>query len=253
MSKSSNIFSLIIDKIVVQLLKALYQVGGDMIGLTFDGKDAAYNDGNTYILETPEGLILFDTGCGDTLDQIFENMRYWQLNPENIRYCLLTHAHFDHAGGGHLLAKQGVKIMANAEVADAVASGDDRTCPYLYHKTFTPFQVSEVFADNCKFELLGIEFEAMHLPGHSQGCTAFFFRHENRRIVVSGDIIGTLLDGYHGWSGSIDFDKETYLKSLNKFSKIDTDMMLPGHGTVYFHKPRRRVEEAFNQALCEWR
>jgi hypothetical protein len=29
--------------------------------------------------------------------------------------------------------------------------------------------------------------------------------------------------------------------------------MLPGHGLIYFHKPRRRVEEAFNQALIQWR
>jgi len=61
------------------------------------------------------------------------------------------------------------------------------------------------------------------------------------------------LDGYHGWSGSIDFDKSKYLESLKKFAKIDTDIMLPGHGLIYFHKPRRRVEEALNLALIEWR
>ena len=104
-----------------------------------------------------------------------------------------------------------------------------------------------------KIDLLGIEFEVMHLPGHSMGCTAYFFEYEGKKIVVSGDIIGTLLDGYHGWSGSIDFNKEKYLESLQRFSKIDTDLMLPGHGMIYFHKPRRRVEEAWNLALIEWR
>ena len=37
--------------------------------------------------------------------------------------------------------------------------------------------------------------------------------------AVSGDIIGTLLAGDFGWSGSIDFNKEIYTESLRKFAK----------------------------------
>jgi len=48
-------------------------------------------------------------------------------------------------------------------------------------------------------------------------------------------------------------NREKYLESLKKFSKIDTDIMLPGHSLIYFHKPKRRVEEAWNLALIEWR
>lgn len=237
----------------MQILKNLYQVGGDLNGITFDGKDAGYNDGNTYIIKRDNGLIMFDTGCGDTMNQIFDNMNYWGLNPDDIKYCILTHPHFDHTAGGHILKERGVIFISTSETADAVSTGDERTCPYLYHKIFTPFQVDTIISDEEKFNLLGLEFEVMYLPGHSMGCTAYFLNYEGKKIVVSGDIIGTLLDGYHGWSGSIDFNKEKYLESLQRFSKIDTDIMLPGHGLIYFHKPRRRVEEAFNLALIEWR
>ncbi len=237
----------------MQILKNLFQVGGDLNGITYDGKEAGYNDANTYIIKCNEGLIMFDTGCGDTMQQIFDNMNYWNLNHDDIKYCLLTHPHFDHAGGGHILKEKGVKFISIAETADAVAKGDDRTCPYLYHKSFVPFEVDKIISDGEKINLFGIELEAIHLPGHSMGCTAYFFNYEGKRIVVSGDIIGTLLDGYHGWSGSIDFNKEKYIQSLLKFSKIDTDIMLPGHGMIYFHRPRKRVEEALNIALIKWR
>ncbi|MEE9431883.1 MAG: MBL fold metallo-hydrolase [Melioribacteraceae bacterium] len=237
----------------MQILKNLFQVGGDLNGITFDGKDAGYNDGNTYIIKRGEGLIMFDAGCGDTMEQIFDNMKYWNLNPNDIKYCILTHAHFDHTGGGHILKERGVKFISISETADAVSKGDDRTCPYLYHKNFVPFEVDRIIKDGEKFEVLGLEFEAVNFTGHSMGCTAYFFNYEKKKIVVSGDVIGTLLAGYFGWDGSIDFNKEKYLESLKKFSKIDTDMMLPGHGLIYFHKPRRRVEEALNIALIEWR
>ncbi|GAB2773016.1 MBL fold metallo-hydrolase [Rhabdobacter roseus] len=237
----------------MQVLKNLYQVGGDLNGITFDQPGALWNDGNSYILKTPEGLLLFDCGCGDTLEQIFANMRYWDLPPEEIRYCLLTHPHYDHAGGAHLLKQRGVKLVAIRQTAEAVAAGDERCCGYLYHKEFTPVTVDQLVTDGQTLSLLGVDIEVMHLPGHSMGCTAFFFTLDQRRIVISGDVIGTLLSGDFGWSGSIDFDKKIYTESLRKFARVDTDLMLPGHGMIYFHKPRWRVEEALNAALMQWR
>ncbi len=237
----------------MQILKNLFQVSGDLNGLTFDQPGALWNDGNAYVLKTPQGLILFDCGCGETIEQLFDNMRYWDLAPEEIQYCLLTHAHLDHAGGAHILKKRGVKIMAVAETAEAIATGDERCCGYLYHKTFQPVMVDQVLVDKQRRNLLGIEIEVMHLPGHSMGCTAYLFTWEQKRVVISGDVIGTLLSGDFGWSGSIDFDKKIYTASLRRFAKIETDIMLPGHGMVYFHKPRRRVEEVLNAALMQWR
>lgn len=237
----------------MQILNGIYQVGGDLMGITWDGEDAGYRDGNTYAIATEQGIVLFDCGCGNTWGAIERNMRYWELDPANIHTCILTHPHIDHAGAGHILKRNGVKFAAHANTADAVAAGDERCCGYLYHKEFQPFEVDTRLTDGDTFNACGITFDAMHLPGHSMGCTAYFFEHEGKQIVVSGDVIGTLLDGYFGWSGSIDFDKNAYLESLRRFAKIDTDIMLPGHGMVYFHKPRRRVEEVLNIALMEWR
>jgi glyoxylase-like metal-dependent hydrolase (beta-lactamase superfamily II) len=237
----------------MQILKGLYQVGGDINGITFDEPGALWNDANSYILETPQGLIMFDCGCGDTLPQIFRNMQYWGLQPEQIKYCILTHPHLDHAGGAHLLKKMGVKLLAIGETADAVASGDERCCGYLYHKTFTPVEADEVLHDGQTLQILGVTIGVMHLPGHSMGCTAYDLMLGDKKVVISGDVIGTLLVGDFGWSGSIDFNKQAYIASLRKFSKVDMDVMAPGHGMTYFHQPRRRVEEVLNAALMQWR
>lgn len=237
----------------MQVVKELYQVGGDLNGVTFDLQGALWNDANTYILKTGKGLILFDCGCGNTLDQILRNMKYWDLKPEDIRFCLLTHPHLDHTGAAHLLKKRGVKLVASYETAEALSSGDERCAGYLYHKTFVPVEVDQVVSDAENADFLGVEINVGLYPGHSKGCTAYSFLHENRRITVSGDIIGTLLAGDFGWDGSFDFDKKVYTESLRRFAKVEMDIMLPGHGLIYFHKPRWRVEEALNSALIQWR
>lgn len=237
----------------MQLLRGLYQVGGDLNGITWCGVDAGFEDGNTYAIAAREGIVLIDCGNGETLPQIFDNMRYWGLNPDEIRACFLTHPHWDHAGGAHLLQDRGVRIYAHRNTAEAVRSGDERCCGFAYHKTFTPFNVDVALEDGDRADACGIEMEVMHLPGHTQGCTAYLFTHEGKRIAACGDIIGTLLSGDFGWSGSIDFDKKVYTESLRRFARIDTDMMLAGHGLCYFHQPRRRVEQALNSALMQWR
>lgn len=237
----------------MQIIKNLYQVGGSLNGITWNGQDAGYDDCNTYVWKTQEGLIMFDCGCGDTMEQIFANMELWGMRPEDIAACFLTHAHLDHAGGAHLLKQMGVTLYAHAEAARAIGCGDERCCGYLYHKRFTPCSIDVCLKDGDEVKFGNSVIRAMYLPGHTAGCTAYAMNCEGRKLVVSGDVIGTLLDGYFGWDGSIDFDKKAYLQSLRRFARYDSDIMLPGHGLIYFHEPRRRVEEALNQALCDWR
>ena len=199
------------------------------------------------------GLILFDCGCGDTIEQIFYNMKYWGMSPGDIKFCLLTHSHLDHAGAAQKLKSLNVKLVASRETADAISSGDERCCGYLYHKVFQACEADQIVSDGELLDIFGKKIEVILLPGHTMGCTAYLFTHENKRILVSGDVIGTLLVGDFGWDGSIDFNKQVYLKSLKRLAKQDADIMLPGHGMIYFYKPRRRVEQVLNQALIQWR
>lgn len=237
----------------MQLLRGLYQVGGDLNGITWCGADAGFEDGNCYAIAAAEGIVMIDCGNGETLPQIFDNMRYWGLEPESIRACFLTHSHWDHAGAAHLLRARGVRLYAHRKTAEAVASGDERCCGFCYHKVFTPCDVDVALEDGQQVEACGLSITARHFPGHTQGCTAYLFTYEGKRIAACGDIIGTLLCGDFGWSGSIDFDKKVYTESLRRFAQVDTDIMLAGHGLSYFHQPRRRVEQALNSALMQWR
>jgi len=237
----------------MQILKHIYQVGGSLNGITWCGGYGNYADCNTYIAEGDHGVVLFDCGNGETFDEILENMRYWGFDAKDIKACFITHPHLDHAGACHRAKKLGIPLYAHDETARAIESGDERCAGYLYNKTFTPCSADERLSDGDRISICGMEIEAMHCPGHTAGCTAFLFSLDGKRIAVSGDIIGTLLDGYFGWDGSFDFDRKTYLESLIRFSRRNFDIMLPGHGMVYHHRPKTRIENALNEALIRWR
>lgn len=237
----------------MQLLPGLYQVGGSLSGLTANQIAGPFDDCNVYALQIDGAIVLIDCGNGETFGEIEQNMRAWNLDPKAITTCLLTHAHYDHAGAGFLLKERGINLIAHAECADAVQAGDERCCGYLYHRKFTPFSVDSLVSDGQTISVHGMSIEAIHLPGHTRGCTAFLLTWAGKRILFSGDVIGTLGYGHFGWDGSIDFDKKTYIHSLLNMARLDFECMFPGHGLCSFSRPKERVETSLNEALMQWR
>jgi len=237
----------------MQLLPNLYQISGTVSGLSGSQAGDVFDECNVYCLKTEAGLILIDSGSGDYWDQGEANLALWGLESRDIIACLFTHAHYDHAGAAHRLKEMGVSLYASEESAHAMESGDERCCGFLYHKEFIPTTIDHTVRDRDVFTVGGVSFEAISLPGHTMGCTAYRIKWAGRTVLFSGDVIGTLGYGHFGWSGSIDFDKEVYLRSLLTMSRLDFDVMLGGHGVGSFINPIHRVEVSLNEALMAWR
>lgn len=54
---------------------------------------------SAWLLETDQGLILFDALYGDLTDLAIDGIRELGFDPDDIRYVIVTHAHYDHIGG----------------------------------------------------------------------------------------------------------------------------------------------------------
>lgn len=54
---------------------------------------------SAWVLETDQGLILFDSLYGELTDIAIDGIRDLGMDPNDIRYLIVSHAHFDHIGG----------------------------------------------------------------------------------------------------------------------------------------------------------
>ena len=54
---------------------------------------------SSYLLTTPEGHVLIDTGVEQTVPMITANITKLGFKPADIKIMLSSHAHFDHVGG----------------------------------------------------------------------------------------------------------------------------------------------------------
>lgn len=70
------------------------------------------------------GLILIDGGLPQSAGRILDNVRKAGFDPEDIRWILNSHAHFDHAGGIAALARiTGARVAAGRDGVIALTKG----------------------------------------------------------------------------------------------------------------------------------
>ena len=237
----------------MQIIPDIYLVGSQDCFLTYTdwySPDCEYIDCNVFALKLTDQIILFDSGNGASIDQIFDNMLAWNLNPSAISHCFLTHPHFDHAAGASFLKDKGIKIIAHSICADAVQSGDARTCPYLYHRPFPKCEVDIVLQDEDHLTIGDLKIDALHTPGHADGSMVYSFQWRNRKICVTGDLVAE--SGSLGWDGGIDFNKAKYINSLKQALKLQPDVILPGHRRPALSRGSIWIEQALNKAIMNW-
>ena len=73
---------------------------------------------SSFLITTPAGHILIDSGFGTTVPMIRENLRKLGYRFEDIKILLNSHAHLDHAGG-HALVKRLTHAQIVMSEADA--------------------------------------------------------------------------------------------------------------------------------------
>ncbi len=124
----------------------------------------------SYLITTPEGHILHDTGSADMHALIVSNVEKLGFNVRDIRIMISSHAHWDHVEG-HAAMKRvtGAQVVALGGDAVALQSGQDNSA--LGARGWEPVTVDRVIEDGDTVALGGVTLRALWTGGHTQGAT----------------------------------------------------------------------------------
>jgi len=83
--------------------------------------------------------------------------------------------------------------------------------------------VAETFSERHTFD---DDFEAIPIPGHTEGATAYLWNSGQQRCLFTGD---TLYFGEDGWRAAVlqSSDREAYIASLDLIGQLDFDVIVP--------------------------
>ena len=133
----------------------------------------------SYLITTPQGHILIDTGMTEMHDVIRNNVAKLGFKTADIKIMLSSHAHFDHvAGHAAMKTLTGAQVMAMTGDAEALESGKDNSA--LGAVGWEPVKVDRVLKHGDTVSLGGTMLRAIHAPGHTQGATTWVTRVEER-------------------------------------------------------------------------
>ena len=176
--------------------------------------------------------------------RLVERLRRLRLRPTGI---VVTHAHFDHAGGVAALLD-----AFGGEVPVYVHPGDReqvlhpeldgvlaRSCPDVRP---APAGALVDFADGDEVTLDGLILRARHVPGHTAGSTCLMVEGAASPLLFTGDTLfagGTGRCDLPGGSRSL---AEASLRALLETLPAET-IVLPGHGGITTVGEEREVSD----------
>lgn len=131
---------------------------------------------SSYLITTPEGHILLDTGFEDTVPLVQKSVEQLGFKVSDIKIILSSHAHIDHVGG-HAAMKRltGASIYASAEDTKTLESGGADDFIPLPRETilYPPAKVDRIIRDGECVTLGDVSLTAHLTPGHTRGATTW--------------------------------------------------------------------------------
>ena len=209
-------------------------------------------DLSTYLITTPAGNILINTGVGDTANQIKASVEQLGFKLSDTKILTATHGHFDHAAGLAQLKKMtGARLIVSEPDKELFESGGRADFRFGDDpgSRFDPVKVDATFKDNDTISLGGTVLTAHHHPGHTKGATSFTLdvpeNGKTYRVVIAnmGSINpGVTVSGMPKYPGIGD----DYARTFKAQKDMPIDIWLASHASQFKLHEKYKPGDPYN-------
>lgn len=227
-----------------------------------------YNIGNrvvnNYLFAIDEGYILIDTGYENGFARFQRNLKKLNIQPSEIKFIFLTHAHDDHAGFlNKVLAITNAKVILHPKAIKRLKSGQNSfeggcssMLAYIFCKLFALFGKSEhkfppikdeylnrlITTDSQEFRNLNLPIQIIETPGH----TADHISLLKGGILFCGD---AAMNGFPSIKRNIIWieNLQDYRKSWEKMIASNPANIYPSHGKPFDEDDLKRFIKSIDK------
>ena len=212
-----------------------------------------------HLIDTGEGLILLDSGYFGATHLLVDSIWRAGFDPENVRWIIHTHGHYDHFGASEeFRIMYGTKLAISKVDAEYLRTKPERA---LINKKLFPFAEIPAFdheiEDGEIFELGNVKIRCVLSPGHTPGVLSLFFDvTDNGKTYLAGTFGGVGINAVslpYLVHDERNYDAaEQMLSSIERLRKEPVVVHLGNHpqnnGT--FAKREKQLEEGGNPFIA---
>jgi metallo-beta-lactamase class B len=138
-----------------------------------------------FLITTPAGHILLDTGFEAAVPRLRENIEQLGFRYRDIKLILTSHAHIDHVQAHALVRQQtGAQVVVSAADATFVESGGKGEPVFDGVYEWTTCPVDRRVNDGDQVTLGGVTLTAHLTPGHTVGATTWTMQvHDAKKTL----------------------------------------------------------------------
>lgn len=204
---------------------------------------------NSYLLETPQGVIAIDTGYPGGADAFRRRFtRRWPL--DELKCVFLTHHHDDHAGFlGDLLKMCEARVVLHPLALSHLRAGRSAEPPGAGYSSRRGSWFSLVKRDfsfppvdpgsrailveseeDQPFERLGLPLKVLHLPGHTEDSIGLYLTETRQLFCGDAAMSGPLSVARHTiWIE----DPARFGASWDRMLALSPGRIFPSHGAPF--------------------
>lgn len=183
---------------------------------------------SVWALRTSEGIILVDAIFDYSVEaEVIEGLKKLGIDPKEIRYVIISHAHADHSGGAGVLQKFGAKVVMSAADWDLYERSNEKI----------PAKRDIVATDGMEIKLGRHTVRVHATPGHTHGTISTVLPVHDNGVAHTAVLWGGTLFNFGDSPDDPRLKRlETYAGSAAKMreiaNRIGADILLSNH-TAY--------------------
>jgi len=204
-----------------------------------------------YLIVTPNGNILINTGLAASASMIKENIEALGFKLSDTKILLTTQAHYDHVGAMAAIKKQtGAKMMADEKDAGVLTDGG--SSDYELGKngsTYEPVNVDRLLRNGDTITIGAMRLVMLHHPGHTKGSCSFLLdvndEHKTYKVLIV-NMPTIVTDKKFADIPSYPDIAKDYAYTLDAMKKLSFDIWLSSHASQFGLHAKHKPDDAYN-------
>lgn len=206
-----------------------------------------------YLITTPKGNILINTGLASSAQQIKNNIEALGFKLADTKILLTTQAHYDHVAAMAALKKMtGAQVMVDEADAGTLADGGSSDYALGGHGLmFVPVKADRLLHDHDTIRLGNMQLAMLHHPGHTKGSCSFLFTVKDDQKayrVLIANLPSIVTDKRFTDIPAYPNIAQDYAHTLHVMKNLSFDIWLASHASQFNLHDKHKPGDDYNPA-----